>query len=85
MQSGNSTIPPGSLYAVVNVAVGLAYGLGLPIAVGIWTEMRWWIIVSISVLWLVSNGRIIDRWIPVLTDPLIRFLYSASKRLSTRG
>ena len=82
MHNGNPSNPPALLYGVVNTSVGLAYGLALPITVGVWTDMRWWIIVIITVLWLVSNGRIIDRWIPAITDTPIRFFYSAITKRS---
>ncbi|ADE53352.1 hypothetical protein Caka_0327 [Coraliomargarita akajimensis DSM 45221] len=73
-----SIIAPSSWYAAFNFPLGILYGIILPVSVGIYLDWSIWIVVPFTALWFIANGRIIDRYIPVLTTPVIHKLYSVT-------
>jgi len=80
------SIPPSGLYLAFNGAAGVLYALALPVGVALLLGLPAWAIVVITVVWAVLNGRVVDRHIPALTDPIIRWVWhSHENRKSKRG
>jgi hypothetical protein len=70
-----SIIAPPSWYTAFNLPVAVLYGIIFPISVGYYLEWSMLVIIIFSAIWFIVNGRIIDRWIPVLTTPIIHTIY----------
>jgi len=70
-----STIAPSSWYLAFNLPVAVVYGIAFPVSVGFYLGWSIIAIIPFSLGWFIVNGRIIDRWIPVLTTPVIHAIY----------
>jgi hypothetical protein len=73
-------VPPSSWYVAVNVPLGVCWGIGVPVAVGIGFSWPGRLTTVVAVVWFVLNARVIDRSIPVVTKPIIEWLYRAVSR-----
>jgi len=69
------TIPPCSLYTAINALVAVLYAFILPVTVTLLLRLPVWAVVLICISWPVVNLRIVDRYIPVVTDPFIRWIW----------
>jgi len=78
----HNVIPPGGLYLAINLSIGLLYALALPIGVCLFLNTPLWATILITLLWAVLNTRTVDRYIPVLTDPLVRWIWLQHEKRS---
>jgi hypothetical protein len=80
MNPKRQLIPPPSWYAAVNGPAALIWGIGVPVSVGIGLGWSGWLTTVVTVGWLILNFRIIDRYMPVVTNPIIEWIYRATHR-----
>jgi hypothetical protein len=76
------TIPPTTCYVVVNGFFGLLWAIGVPILFCAYSDWSLWIKIPAVVVWVVLSGRVVDRHIPRITNPVIEWVYD---RVSSRG
>jgi hypothetical protein len=76
------TIPPTNCYVVVNGFFGLLWAIGVPILFCVYSDWSLWIKIPAVVVWVVLSGRVVDRYIPRITNPVIEWVYD---RVSSRG
>ncbi len=74
------TSPPSSWHVAVNIPLGLGWAFAVPVVLCRVADCGWLITVVVTVVWALLNARIIDRYIPVLTNPAIEYLYRILKR-----
>ena len=68
--------PSSAWYVAVNLPLGLIWGIGVPVATGLRLDWPWWITTLVSIVWFIGNARVIDRYMPIATEPIIRKLHS---------
>ena len=72
--------PPANWYLAINIPAGIAWGIVLPIILGVLLDWQWWVIIVFVIIWDIINARVIDKYIPVLTSPLVMFMYRLLKK-----
>jgi hypothetical protein len=73
-------MPPSAWYAAINGPVALVWGIGIPVAVGVSLHWPGWLTTVVTIAWYILNMRFIDRCIPVVTNPIIEWLYRITHR-----
>ena len=66
---------PDAWYIQVNRLLGWCWGIMLPVALGI--LLRWpdWVTIIVTIVWYLLNIRVMDRYIPMLGNPLVDMVY----------
>lgn len=67
-------------YGVVNGSFGLLW-LGIPVFLAVYFHWSLWLTIPVALVWLFLSGRLIDRHMPRLTNPVIEWTY---EKVSTR-
>ncbi|MCY1053458.1 hypothetical protein [Nannocystis sp. SCPEA4] len=76
---------PPRWHIAVNVPAMMLWTVGLPLLVcHLLSLSAWWAWVLVPA-WSLVTGRIIDRYLPALTGPLLDRLHRASRRRGGRG
>jgi hypothetical protein len=70
--------PPPNWYVTANLPLALAWAFGLPIYLCLLADYSWISTIVLTFLWWIANGRIVDRYIPVLTGPIVEYAYRLS-------
>lgn len=71
---------PDAWYYQVNRLLGWCWGVVLPVAVGIFLHWPSWLSVIVTIVWYLLNIRIMDRYIPMLGNPLVGAVYRVFHR-----
>jgi hypothetical protein len=79
--STRKSIPPTNCYAVVNGFIGLLWIVGIPVLFCTYSSAPLWVKIPVVALWVIVSGRIVDRYIPRITNPVIEWIY---ERVSNR-
>jgi hypothetical protein len=68
--------PPPLAYLLVNLPLGVLWLFGLPALAWTHFDLPGWLVLLASVPWLLLSGRVVDRWIPSLANPVLEALWA---------
>ncbi len=66
---------PDAWYFQVNRLLGWCWGVVLPVAIGILLHWPEWVTMIVTIAWYLLNIRVMDRYIPMLGNPLVNAVY----------
>jgi hypothetical protein len=76
---------PSRWHLAINVPLGQLWSVVLPVLVCLRFGLDTWLILIATLGWWLLNLRVVDRYLPVLTSPVIEATYRAWRRLRPRS
>ena len=76
---------PSRWHLAVNVPLGQLWSIVLPVVVCLYFGLGPWLTFAATAGWWLLNIRIVDRYLPVLTNPLIEAAYRIRKKIRHRS
>jgi hypothetical protein len=73
----NSDIVPARWHEVVNGIIITLWGIILPILICLLLTFGALTVLLITVVWFIANMRLLDRYLPRITGPMIDRIYAA--------
>ena len=70
-ESPAPTSAPSSWHLAVNVPLGQLWSVVLPVLVCLYFGLDTWLVLLATLGWWLLNLRVVDRYVPVLTNPVI--------------
>ena len=67
--------PPASWYYSVNSFLGWCWGVIPPVTAGLMLHWPQWVTVTITLVWYVLNIRVMDRYVPLVGNPVVDRVY----------
>jgi hypothetical protein len=75
---------PSSWHLAVNGPLGQLWSVVLPVLVCLYFGLDTWLVLLATLGWWLLNLRVVDRYLPVLTNPVIEITYRTWQRLRGR-
>ena len=67
--------PSSSWYYSVNRLLGWCWGVIPPVTAGLMLHWPQWVTVTVTLVWYVLNIRVMDRYIPLVGNPMVEWVY----------
>jgi hypothetical protein len=84
-ESPAPTSAPSSWHLAVNGPLGQLWSVVLPVLLCLYFGLDTWLVLLATLGWWLLNFRVVDRYVPVLTNPVIEAAYRTWQRLRCRA